>query len=192
MGATRARGRPGTPVCARPHRDLRRCPGRPQQEAQGAAQHEAAGPPAGPFAYASRARCPLSADLLDAVSAFLLREARPATADKVVAFKLLVVSHLLGGLARELRDGGAVDQAEEARLAALLGLPAPAPGEAGAADRQRLHAHQLAEIADPDTGPARLNALLDAQLETLSDGLIVHNPFFDRSVEPQPGGGFLA
>jgi hypothetical protein len=26
----------------------------------------------------------------------------------------------------------------------------------------------------------------------LSDRLIVHNPFFDRSVEPQPGGGFLA
>ena len=40
------------------------------------------------------------ADQLDAVSRFLLEDARPASADPAVAFQLLISAHLLAALGR--------------------------------------------------------------------------------------------
>ncbi|MEZ4267556.1 MAG: DUF6285 domain-containing protein [Myxococcota bacterium] len=120
--------------------------------------------------------------LLTAVAGFLKSDVMPAVKDPGVRFRLLVATHVLGVLDRELAGEHGAWAAQRDRLVAL-GLPVPSELLDEPARRAAIagaHAALVARIdgAAPGDGLAAERAHI---LATLREKLAVVNPRFDLS-----------
>lgn len=124
---------------------------------------------------------PSAPELLDAIADFLMKEVMPAVKEQdLLAYKTLVSWNMLGVVAREMREGEDLLDAELGRLAELLGdsggRPATLPAKE---ERARELNRRLAEkiktenIADP-AGPVWQHVR-----RTLTENLAVANPRFN-------------
>ncbi len=120
--------------------------------------------------------------LLTAVAGFLKTEVSPAVKDPGLRFRLLVATHVLGVVDRELAGEHAAWAAQRDRLDAL-GLPVPADPLDEPARRAAIagaHAALAARIDDAAPG-ADLAAERAHVLATLREKLAIVNPRFDLS-----------
>ena len=136
---------------------------------------------------------PTKETLLLALAKFLMMEVRPAVTDARLSFRLLIAANLAGIVAQECVSEDAQNQAELARLSALLPELAAARGAAGAPHEARETRETLArEIAE---GNAKLAAGIKSGAvdidprgaafahvrRTLTEKLAVDNPRFDAT-----------
>src|SRR4051812_36047500 len=123
--------------------------------------------------------------LLDAVGRFL-DEIRPLITDPRLAFRVLIAQSLTSIVASEIRQGDAHDQAELARLSALLPDRAAvfAPGAPTGARIRALRAVLATELRLPDPIDAdRMKSIRDHIRTTLAEKLAISNPRFDLRPE---------
>ena len=117
--------------------------------------------------------------VLAAVATFLAKELR--VEDPAQAFRVKVAAHLLGGVARALKVGEALDEQAMGLLAMLLGEDAP-EGPLAADDRaRRLHDQQArlsARVLAGDVPPDD-ETLLQGLRALLASELALSNPRFD-------------
>lgn len=120
--------------------------------------------------------------LLHAVAGFLKTDIMPAVADPGLRFRLLVATHVLGTVDRELHGEHHAWHAEAARLVAL-GIPVAAdlldePSRRRAAVDANAELVRRIDAAGPE---ADLSAEREHVLATLREKLAVINPRFDLS-----------
>ena len=127
---------------------------------------------------------PTSTQLLAAVREFLQREVVPTLGDHRQKFRALIAANVLGVVERELAGEETRLRAEWARLGALLGGEAGAPGGAppGTLDELRaaIDARKRAlcariQAGEADDGPWRLDVLAYARW-AVEEKLRVANP----------------
>lgn len=120
--------------------------------------------------------------ILMGVARFLDQDVRPEIADRALAFRVRIATHLLSTVVRELAFESAADSAELASIQTTLGEPAtPQPdaqvrAEAIAAGNREL----VAGLASGDLDPEALHDHLE---RALAARLAVSNPRFDLSPE---------
>jgi hypothetical protein len=112
---------------------------------------------------------PQAPDLVAVVREFLERDILPGLAGEQW-FNLKVALNLLATVERELRQGAACDEAEAARLAALVGA------EGTLEERNRRLALAIRDGEFPRDDPD----LLDHLRTTLADALAINNPRWSR------------
>lgn len=125
---------------------------------------------------------PDQATLLEAVAAYLEKDARPQISDPGVAFRALIAANLCRVVAAEHRAGERLEL-ESLRIAsAILGQTTPAPQ--AQAERRALLSHLETELASklkshefPLSPPT-----LEALMELLGAELAVVSPRFDRAL----------
>ncbi|MCB9730546.1 MAG: hypothetical protein H6744_07885 [Deltaproteobacteria bacterium] len=120
--------------------------------------------------------------LLRAVAGFLKSDVVPAVADAGLRFRLLVATHVLGVVERELR-GEHADWAAEAERLAGLGLAVDPQLVDEPARRRAVTEAQAALCARIDAAPPEddLSAERAHVLATLREKLAVVNPRYDLS-----------
>lgn len=126
--------------------------------------------------------------LLEAVAAFLESDARAAISDPRVSFRTLIAAHLCRGVAAELKSAETREQAELARLTALLSSTGEAkdtPPPKDSESRRKALAH-LDRVLIRRIRANKLDAqaqreLMDHLKQTLRDELSLSNPRFDLS-----------
>ncbi|MBI3395506.1 MAG: hypothetical protein HY042_06710 [Spirochaetia bacterium] len=122
---------------------------------------------------------PSAAELLDAIQDLLIKQILPKVeGEGALAYKTLVSWNMLGVVARELRSGEALVDAELQRLASILGLSLPSlptlndkhalAREWNTKLAQRIRKEKITD--DP--------AVLDHVKKTLSETLSITNPRF--------------
>ena len=131
---------------------------------------------------------PDKATLLDAVARFLVAEVKPAIADPAIGFRTLIAAQLASVVAREIRAEDEHDEAELARLRALL--PEVGIDETKLARRDgrheifvRLNAELAARLRDGRVGEGELARVRAHLAQTLREKLSVVTPHFDTTAE---------
>jgi hypothetical protein len=112
---------------------------------------------------------PTADELVDAVRAFLEDELLPSLEGRR-RFHTRVAINVLGAVERELRDGPTANEAERARLVALLGDSGEDDLPVDDLSRGLAHAIRAGEIAMDDP------ALLDHLRRTSDDDVAIANP----------------
>lgn len=125
---------------------------------------------------------PDQATLLEAVAAYLEKDARPQISDPGVAFRALIAANLCRMVAAEGRAGERFEQESLRVASAILGQTAPVPP--AQAERRALLARLEADLAAKlKSHELPLNApTLEALMELLATELAIVSPRFDRAL----------
>jgi len=113
--------------------------------------------------------------LLEALAKFLIADLQPQVADKKLAFRVLIASHLATTLANQLRGQAERDGAELQRLRALLGR--------SDGDAQALNAALAEKLRQGPLSADDFRKTAQVLQQNLQDALAVVNPTFDTSPE---------
>jgi hypothetical protein len=129
--------------------------------------------------------------LLDALSGFLMQQARPAIADAGLSFRTLIAANLAMVVANEIRSEETQNAAELKRLRALL--PEVPIELDGTRDNLRgaIHSLNVALSRRLRAGTFDVAGLTAAQAhvkQTLLEKLAVNNPRFETELEIEPRG----
>jgi hypothetical protein len=109
---------------------------------------------------------PTAPELVQAVREFLEHDVMTTSTDKRVQFHARVAANALGMVERELADGGALDAAERARAAGLIGHD----------DDVRILERELAARIRDGSLDDRLDAVREHVRATVYEKLLVANP----------------
>ena len=120
--------------------------------------------------------------LLIGVARFLDQDIRPQIADKALAFRLRIATHLLTTVVRELAFESQADAAELASLQALLGQ-ADAPQPDAQRRAEAILAGNTQAVIDLESNQLSPDDLHDHLERALAARLAVTNPRFDLSPE---------
>ncbi|MFO0725807.1 MAG: DUF6285 domain-containing protein [Myxococcota bacterium] len=126
---------------------------------------------------------PDAATLLEAVAAYLEKDARPAIADAGLAFRALIAANLCRVVAAEARGGEAYQEKALETGAALLGTTATLTGT------QAERAAALAEVERALAERIRAGALplsastVEGLMEMLAGELAIVSPRFDQALQ---------
>ncbi len=126
---------------------------------------------------------PQSDELVQSVREMLEQQLLPALEDKALIYQCRVSINILKIVERELSSGAAMLQAEQERLAALLGEN----GEQGELDAMNEQLVQRIRAGEFDQMPAELLAHF---LATTLDKMAIDNPGYSTYLEYQQQGTF--
>ncbi len=125
--------------------------------------------------------------MLEALAAFLDRDVRPKIADPAIAFRVRIATHMLGVVAREIKEEDGHDITELDKLSTLLGHTAGAEPPPTRVERARA----IAALKKDLQRRIRTSPLDDKAMLRLSAGirsilqnkLAVSQPKFDTNLE---------
>lgn len=129
--------------------------------------------------------------LLDALSGFLMQQARPAIADPGLSFRTLIAANLAMVVANEIRSEETQNAAELARLRALLpDVPSQLDGTRENL-RATIHALNVAlsrKLRDGGFDVAGFGRAQAHVKQTLLEKLAVNNPRFETELDIERSG----
>jgi len=128
---------------------------------------------------------PDAAELLEAVARFLAEEVRPALPDRALAFRALIAANLADTIARERREGDALEEVELAGLERLF--PQRRVSDEGPVERRAaiglLNAALCERLRAPDLTDEEADRIRGHLLAVLRRTLRIVSPRFDPDAE---------